>query len=104
MARGHTEHQYDRIGQQHIRSLHGRQQGAGASSQGPSASDAYAILGVSAKASDKDVRRAYRRLLSQHHPDKLVSKGLPEEMMKVAAKKTHEIKQAWETVKRERGI
>lgn len=102
---GFPEREFRRLEQMIKAELHhGRQRGAGASSQGPSASDAYAILGVSAKASDKDVRRAYRRLLSQHHPDKLVSKGLPEEMMKVAAKKTHEIKQAWETVKRERGI
>jgi DnaJ like chaperone protein len=36
--------------------------------------------------------------MSQHHPDKLVSKGLPEEMMKVAAQKTHEIRQAYESV------
>ena len=34
--------------------------------------------------------------MSQHHPDKLVSKGLPEEMMKLAAQKTHEIRQAFE--------
>jgi DnaJ like chaperone protein len=36
--------------------------------------------------------------MSQHHPDKLVSKGLPEEMMKLAAQKTHEIRQAYEMI------
>ena len=70
----------------------------------PSLEDAYALLGVGAGASDAEVKKAYRRLLSQHHPDKLVSKGLPEEMMKVAAQKTHEIKQAYEKVKSERGL
>lgn len=64
---------------------------------------AYAVLGVSAQASDAEVTRAYRRLLSQHHPDKLVSKGLPEEMMKVAAQKTHEIRQAYERIRKARG-
>ena len=70
----------------------------------PSLQDAYAILNTSAEASDAQVKRAYRRLLSQHHPDKLVSKGLPEEMMKMAAQKTHEIRQAYERVKEARGI
>lgn len=69
----------------------------------PSLQDAYAILNVPSDASDAEVKRAYRRLLSQHHPDKLVSKGLPEEMMKVAAQKTHEIRQAYERVKEARG-
>ncbi|MET0069637.1 MAG: co-chaperone DjlA [Candidatus Thiodiazotropha sp.] len=73
-------------------------------SQGPSLEDAYAILNVTAEASDKEVKRAYRRLISQHHPDKLVSKGLPEEMMKMAAQKTDEIKKAYERVKEARGM
>lgn len=71
---------------------------------GPTLTDAYAILNVSSKASDAEVKKSYRRLLSQHHPDKLVSKGLPEEMMKMAAQKTHEIRQAYEKVKEARGI
>ncbi|MCU7920498.1 MAG: co-chaperone DjlA [Candidatus Thiodiazotropha sp. (ex Dulcina madagascariensis)] len=66
--------------------------------------DAYAILSVSPNASDKAVKRAYRRLISQHHPDKLVSKGLPEEMMKMAAQKTDEIKKAYERVKETRSM
>ncbi|MET0066788.1 MAG: co-chaperone DjlA [Candidatus Thiodiazotropha sp.] len=73
-------------------------------SAGVSLKDAYAILNVSESASDKEVKRAYRRLMSQHHPDKLVSKGLPEEMMKLAAQKTDEIKKAYERVKDARGM
>jgi len=69
----------------------------------PSLQDAYQLLGVEPGASDAEVKRAYRRLLSQHHPDKLVSKGLPEEMMKVAAQKTHEIRQAYEQIREARG-
>jgi DnaJ like chaperone protein len=72
--------------------------------RGPSLEDAYAILNVSSQDSDGDVKKAYRRLLSQHHPDKLVAKGLPEEMMKIAAQKTHEIRQAYERVKEARGL
>jgi DnaJ like chaperone protein len=70
----------------------------------PSTADAYALLGIKPQASVAEIKRAYRRLISQHHPDKLVSKGLPEDMMQVAAKKTHEIKQAYEVIRRERNF
>jgi len=60
--------------------------------------ESYAMLGVSRGASDSDVKRAYRRLMNQHHPDKLVAKGLPEEMLKMATQKTQEIKAAYETI------
>ncbi|MBK1705689.1 co-chaperone DjlA [Halochromatium glycolicum] len=73
-----------------------------APSRGPSLKEAYALLGVSPKDSDATVKRAYRRLLSEHHPDKLVSKGLPEEMMKMAAQKTHEIRRAYEMIQEAR--
>lgn len=61
--------------------------------------EAYAILGVSESATDAEVKKAYRRLISQHHPDKLVSKGLPDEMMKIAKEKTQEITEAYDTVR-----
>ena len=66
--------------------------------------DGYAILNIDAGVSDAEVKKAYRRLTSQHHPDKLVAKGLPEEMMKLAAQKTHEIRQAYELIKEARGF
>lgn len=69
-----------------------------ASTQGPTLSQAYAVLGVTPKDSDAAVKRAYRKLLSQHHPDKLVSKGLPEDMIKLATQKTHEIRRAYEMI------
>jgi len=64
--------------------------------------EAYEILGVASSASDGEVKKAYRRLMSQHHPDKLVAKGLPEEMMKLATAKTQEIKTAYELIKKDR--
>jgi len=70
----------------------------------PTLAQAYTVLGVKPKATDAEVKRAYRRLLSQHHPDKLVSKGLPEQMLKLAAEKTHEIRQAYETITRARAF
>jgi len=76
---------------------------AGAAAQsGPSLEDAYRTLGVSPEASDAEVKKAYRRLMNQHHPDKLVSKGLPEEMIEVATEKTQAIKAAYEQIKASR--
>lgn len=77
---------------------HSRQPGKG------TIDDAYAILGVTADTATADIKRAYRRLISQHHPDKLVSKGLPEEMLKLANQKTHEIQTAWQTICNTRGV
>lgn len=65
--------------------------------------DAYAVLGLQPKASDADVKRAYRRLMSQNHPDKLVAKGLPEEMIKIATEKTQNIRKAYEVIRKSRG-
>lgn len=64
--------------------------------------EAYDILGMDKNASDAELKKAYRRLMSQHHPDKLVAKGLPEEMMKIATEKTQEIKAAYEHIKESR--
>ena len=61
--------------------------------------DAYAALGVSPSASDAQVKRAYRRLMSENHPDKLASKGLPENMREVAEEKTREIAAAYARIK-----
>jgi DnaJ like chaperone protein len=81
----------------------GRRAGRGsagrrAPSTGATLKDAYAVLGVQPKDSDDVIKRAYRKLLSQHHPDKLVSKGLPEDMIRLASQKTHEIRQAYEMI------
>jgi len=66
--------------------------------------EAYAVLGITQSASDDEVKKAYRRLMNQHHPDKLVAKGLPEEMIKLATEKTQEIRRAYEEIKRSRKV
>jgi len=63
---------------------------------------AYKLLDVAETASDHEVKKAYRRMMSQHHPDKLVSKGLPEEMMKMANEKTQQIKKSYDLIKKHR--
>ncbi len=64
--------------------------------------DAYRILNISSDCSDDELKKAYRRLINQHHPDKLVSKGLPDEMIKLASEKTHEIKSAYDLIRKHR--
>ena len=82
------------------------EQGRRAQAQGARVplADAYAVLNVSPQASDEQIKKAYRRLLSQHHPDKLVAKGLPEEMMKLASGRTHQIRSAYEAIREKRGF
>jgi DnaJ like chaperone protein len=66
--------------------------------------DAYEVLGVGSTASDDEVTLAYRRLMSQNHPDKLVAQGLPESMIAAAHERTQRILEAYETVKQHRGM
>ncbi|AHF02687.1 molecular chaperone DnaJ [Marichromatium purpuratum 984] len=69
----------------------------------PALAGAYALLGVRARASDAEVKQAYRRLMSRHHPDKLVSRGASEAQVRAASRKTQEIRRAYETITRARG-
>ena len=76
--------------------------GRGADAAPGSLDDAYDLLGVEPGVGDAELKRAYRRLMSQHHPDKLVAKGLPDEMIQDANEKTRQIKAAYELIKRSR--
>ena len=64
----------------------------------------YAVLGCSSKDSDDRIKQQYRKLAQDYHPDKIVSKGLPEEFVKFATDKFREIQHAYDTVKKERKI
>ena len=63
---------------------------------------AYKVLGVSPKATDQEVKAAYRRLALQHHPDKVATLG--EDVRKAAEKKFKEINDAKEKIFKARGI
>lgn len=77
--------------------------GRAAASNAPSLEDAYTALGVTAEVSDAEVKRAYRKLMSQNHPDKLSARGVPEDMLKLATEKSQEIQAAYELIRKARG-
>lgn len=72
--------------------------------QGPTLSDACNVLGVNPTDDATTIKRAYRKLMSEHHPDKLVAKGLPPEMMEMAKQKAQEIQAAYDLIKYEKGF
>ena len=57
----------------------------------PSADPAYAVLGLTPDATDAEVKKAYRAKVMEFHPDKIVSKGLPEEFLQFAEEKFKEV-------------
>ena len=73
-----------------------------ARSTDPVAKDPYAILGLTADASDREIKRAYRKLISQHHPDKLGD--VPEELKRRAEERAREINTAYEKIQSLRGF
>jgi DnaJ like chaperone protein len=67
------------------------------------AADPYVILGVAFDASEEEIRRTYRRLVRENHPDSLIARGVPEEFIKLATDKLATINNAFDTIEKERG-
>ncbi|MDD4881127.1 MAG: co-chaperone DjlA [Gallionellaceae bacterium] len=75
----------------------------GASRDGNALEDAYKALGVTAENSDQEIKRSYRKMMSQYHPDKLTGQGLPDDMIAMATEKTKEIQLAYDLIVKHRG-
>ncbi len=74
-----------------------------AGNMGPDASDPFEILGLGHDASDEEVKAAYRRLVRENHPDRLVAQGMPPEFVELANEKLATINGAYERVRELRG-
>ena len=62
----------------------------------------YKALGVTPKNTDSEIKKVYRKLVSENHPDKLIGQGMPEDMIKLATERTQEIRKAYELIQSSR--
>jgi DnaJ like chaperone protein len=63
---------------------------------------AYKSLGVSSENTDSEIKKVYRKLVSENHPDKLIGQGMPDDMIKLATERTQEIRKAYELIQESR--
>jgi DnaJ like chaperone protein len=75
-----------------------------ASEAAPKADKHYAVLGASPSDSDDTLKSLYRKKVAEFHPDKIASKGLPDEFTRFAEEKFREIQDAWDHIKKDRNI
>ena len=92
--------------QQRLRQRHQRRRPAAAAlaTTGSSLQQAAALLGVDLNAEPQQIKRAYRRMLGRHHPDKLVATGASDAELAAAGDKVHQIQQAYEKLRRYHGF
>lgn len=63
--------------------------------------DPYSVLGVSPDAPMEEIRSAWRAIVRESHPDRLMARGLPEEAVKLAEKRMIAVNKAWEEINKE---
>ena len=66
--------------------------------------DPYQVLGLSRKVSDDEIKKTYRTLIRENHPDTLIAQGMPQEFIDVANEKMAAINAAYDVVEKERGL
>lgn len=97
---------YDQTAFKHLREMVLNQShfGGGQTNSATALDDAYKALGVTKDNSDQEIKRAYRKLISQYHPDKLIGQGMPEDMIAMATEQAKEIQLAYDLLKKNRNI
>jgi DnaJ like chaperone protein len=66
--------------------------------------DPFIVLGLTPKASNEEIKRVYRSLVTEHHPDRLISKGVPKEMLDMANTRMAAINVAYNEISKARAI
>ena len=101
---GYSARELDNLLEMIIAGANFQQQGSGyrqrgqAPTSGQQLANAYKILGIEQGTAMPAIKKAYKKLMSQHHPDKLIAKGLPPEMMESAKQKTQDIQAAYDVI------
>jgi DnaJ like chaperone protein len=62
------------------------------------------VLRLSPEATNEEIKRQYRRLIADNHPDKLMGRGVPPEFVDIATRKLAAINAAYDTIAKERGL
>ncbi|HTT84821.1 MAG TPA: TerB family tellurite resistance protein [Rhizomicrobium sp.] len=75
-----------------------------ASHLGPDEADPYVVLGVEYSASEEEIKRTYRLLVRENHPDSLMARGVPEEFLRLANEKLAAINTAYAKIMQERRL
>lgn len=70
----------------------------------PEKSNPYEVLGVTREDDEATIKKAYRKLIHENHPDKLIAQGLPQEFIDLANEKMAAINAAWDAIKKQRGF
>lgn len=70
----------------------------------PEEGDPYLMLGASSDWDNETLKKHYRNLVKENHPDRMLARGIPEEFMKIANERLAGINQAWDHICKERGI
>ncbi len=66
--------------------------------------DPYLVLGIDPDADPDALRQQYRKLVVEHHPDRMIARGVPPEFVEIANDRLAAINAAYEQIRRERGI
>src|SRR5690606_16524316 len=85
---GFSESEFDRIAARHVRRE----------------DDPYFIIKASRDMSDDELKRHYRKLVAENHPDREIARGLPPEAVKIATERLAVINAAWERIAAERHL
>ncbi len=90
---GFSAREFERIRATHLGA--GEREGEG---------DPYAVLGLTRSASDEEIKKTYRKMSREYHPDNLIAQGMPQEFVDLANEKMASINHAHDRIEKERKL